>query len=52
MTHANEDVNRIVEYLQRNDQDFDTVHAKGVKMDIYSQEELLVSIIIHFNMHI
>lgn len=45
MTHANEDVNRILEYLQKNDQDLDGVNAKGGKMDIYNQDGLLVSTI-------
>lgn len=41
MTRANEDVNRILEYLTKNDEDFNTVNAKSEIMDSYNQDSLL-----------
>lgn len=45
MTRANEDVNRILEYLTKNDEDYNTVNAKSEIMDSYNQDSLLVSIL-------
>lgn len=44
MTHEyEENVNRILEYLTRNDQDLDGVNKKLNKMDSFHQESLMVS---------
>lgn len=44
MNHDYEDnMNRILDYLTRNDQDLDTKSMRVEKMDSYQQDSLLVS---------
>lgn len=45
MTHEYEDnMNRILEYLTRNDQELENVNLKFDKVDNYEQASLMVSI--------
>ncbi|CAH2087449.1 unnamed protein product [Euphydryas editha] len=41
MTLVNEDMSNILEYLSRNDQDYDEVNPKVEKMDNFQQDRLL-----------
>lgn len=44
MTLVNEDMSNILEYLSRNDQDYDGINSKIDKMDSFQTGNLLVRI--------
>lgn len=46
MTLVNEDMSKILDYLSRNDQDYDGVYSKVEKMENFQPDRLLVRICI------
>lgn len=52
MTHVNEDMSKILEYLCRNDQDLNGTQVKFDKMDAYQSENLLVCICVRLSTNV